>query len=127
MNLVHRHILINAMCPDCKVQPEDMLHALQSCSILQDVWKTSFSKLVIETGFNSSFLEVLEHVSIDKSSLELFAVTISEIQQRRNKARVGEPIVPVYQIASKAYGALQEFQQLCPTHTVIPRTARAVK
>ena len=39
----------------------------------------SFSKLVIETGFNSSFLEVLERASTDKSSLELFAMTISEI------------------------------------------------
>ena len=40
---------------------------------------------------------------------------------------MGEPIVPVYQVAPKAHGALQEFQQLHPTHTVIPRTARAVK
>ena len=46
MNLVCRHILIDAMCPECKVQPEDMLHALWSCPILQDVWKVSFSKLV---------------------------------------------------------------------------------
>ena len=35
--------------------------------------------------------------------------------------------MPVCQIASKAYGVLQEFQQLRPTHTVIPRTAHAVK
>ena len=66
-------------------------------------------------------------MSADKSLLELFAMTISEIWQRRNKARVGEPIVPVYQVAPKAHGALQEFQQLHPTYTVIPRTARVVK
>ena len=35
--------------------------------------------------------------------------------------------MPFNQIASKAYGALQEFQQLRPTYTVIPRTAHAVK
>ena len=104
--LVRRHILTDAMCPECKVQPKDTLHALWFCSILQDVWKVSFSKLMTETGFNSSFLEVLERASTDKSSLKLFAMTISEIWQRRNKARVGEPIVPVCQIASKAYGAL---------------------
>ena len=127
MNLVRRHILTDAMCPECKVQPKDTLHALWFCSILQDMWKVSFSKLMTETGFNSSFLEVLERALTDKSSLKLFAMTISEIWQRRNKARVGEPIVPVCQIASKAYGALREFQQLHPTHTVIPRTARAVK
>ena len=55
----------------------------------------SFSKLVTETSFNSSFLEVLERASTNKSSLKLFAMTISEIWQHRNKARVGEPIVPV--------------------------------
>ena len=126
MNLVRRHILTDAMCPECKVQLEDTLHTLWSCPILQDVWEMSFSKLVTETGFSSSFLEVLECASTDKSLLELFAVTIQEIWQRRNKDCVGEPIVPVYQIASKA-GALQEFQQLRPTHTVIPRTAHAIK
>ena len=35
--------------------------------------------------------------------------------------------MPIYLIASKAYGALREFQQLRPTHTVIPRTAHAIK
>ena len=95
MNMVRRHILTNAMCPKCKVQLEETLHALWSCLILQDVWKVSFSKLVTETGFSSSFLEVLELALADKSSLELFAMTISEIWQRQNKARVGKPTVPV--------------------------------
>ena len=58
------------------------------------MWKTSFSKLVTETGFNSSFLEVLECASTNKSLLELFAVTISKIWQRKD--RVGELIVSVY-------------------------------
>ena len=95
MNLVRRRVLTDALCPECKVQPEDTQHALWSCPILQDVWKVSFSKLVTETGFSSNFLEVLELVSVDKSSLELFAMTISEIWQRRNKARVGKPTVSV--------------------------------
>ena len=95
MNLVRRHILTNAMCPECKVQLKETLHALWSCLILQDVWKVSFSKLVTEMGFSSSFLEVLELALADKSSLELFAMTISEIWQRQNKARVGKPTVPV--------------------------------
>ena len=77
------------------MQLEETLHALWSYLILQDVWKVSFSKLVTETGFSSSFLEVLELALADKSSLELFAMMISEIWQRRNKARVGKPIVPV--------------------------------
>ena len=40
---------------------------------------------------------------------------------------MGEPTVPVCQVAPKVVGALQEFQQLHPTHAVIPRTACAVK
>ena len=35
--------------------------------------------------------------------------------------------MPLNQIPPKAYGALQEFQQLRPIHFEIPRTARVVK
>ncbi|XP_030941423.1 uncharacterized protein LOC115966310 [Quercus lobata] len=127
MNLVRRRVLTDALCPECKVQPEDTQHALWSCPILQDVWKVNFGKLVANTSSSSSFLEVLERATADKPSLDFFAMTLAEIWQRRNRAHVGEPTVPVCQVAPKATSALQEFQQLCPIHPVIPRTARAVK
>ena len=86
-----------------------------------------FSKLLTETGTCSSFFEILERALEEKSSSDLFAMMISEVWQRRNKVRVGEPALPLNQIPPKAYRALQEFQQLHPTHTKIPRTARGVK
>ena len=87
----------------------------------------NFEKLVADTGSCSSFLEVLERATANKLSLDLFAMTLVEIWQRRNRARMGEPTVPVCKVAPKATSALQEFQQLRPIHAVIPRTARAVK
>ena len=80
-----------------------------------------------DTGTYSSFLEILKHASTEKSSFDLFAMTISEVWQRRNRVRVGETVLLLSQLSPKAYGAHQEFQQLRPTHTEIPRTACAVK
>ena len=91
------------------------------------MWKVHFSKLLTETSTCSSFFEILEHASAKKSSFDLFAMMISEVWQHQNKVPVGKPTLPLSQIPPKAYGALQEFQQLHPTHTKIPRIARAVK
>ena len=93
MNLVRRQILTEVVCTECKVQPKDMLHALWSCSNLKDTWKVHFSKLMTETGTCSSFFEILERASTEKSSFDLFAMMISEIWQRRNKVRVGETVM----------------------------------
>ena len=86
-----------------------------------------FSKLMSDTGTYFSFLEILKHASTEKSSFDLFAMTISEVWQRRNRVRVGETVLLLSQLSPKAYDALQEFQQLRPTYTEIPRTACAVK
>ena len=86
-----------------------------------------FSKPLTEIGTCSSFFEILERALEEKSSFDLFAMMISEVWQRRNKVRVGETALPLNQIPPKAYGALQEFQQLRPIHIEIPRTARVVK
>nr|POF18424.1 putative ribonuclease h protein [Quercus suber] len=127
VNLVRQKILNEDVCTECKAQPEDTLHALLTCSKLKDMWNIQFSRLMAVTGSCSSFLEILEHVSKDKSSFEQFAMTISEVWQRRNRARVGETVVPVHVLPHKALGALHKFQHLRPIHTDIPRTAHAVK
>ena len=69
VNLLRRQILTEAMCSECKVQPEDTLHALWSCPNLKDVWKVHFSKLMTETGTCSSSFEILECASIEKLHL----------------------------------------------------------
>lgn len=120
VNLVHRKILNEDVCPECKAQPEDTMHALWTCPILKDMWTVQFSRLMSDTDTCSNFLEILEHASIDKSSFELFAMTISEVCQRRNRVRMGEAVLPLTMRPPKAYGAVQEFQQLRPTHMDIP-------
>ena len=44
----------------------------------------------------------------------------------RNKVRLGKTAIPLRQIPSSAYDALQEFHQLHLTHATIPRIARVV-
>ena len=46
---------------------------------------------------------------------------------RRNKLRVEEETFPLAKTSSLACEGLQEYQQLCPIHTKIPRTARLVR
>lgn len=77
--------MTEAMCQECKVHPEDTLRALWSCLSLKDTWKVQFSKLMTETGNSSSFFEILERASAEKSSFDLFSMMISEVWQRRNK------------------------------------------
>lgn len=82
VNLVRRHILSEALCQECKLHPEDTLHALWSCPILKDTWKIHFGKFMTDTGNNSNFFKVLECASLEKSSFDLFAMMISEIWLR---------------------------------------------
>nr|POE81987.1 putative ribonuclease h protein [Quercus suber] len=127
VNLVHWKILTEDVCTECKAQPEDVMHALWTCLNLKDMWKVQFSRLMADTGSCSSFLEILEQALKDKSSFKQFAMTISEVWQRRNRVRMGEAVLPLHALPHKAYDALQEFQNLRPAHLDIPRIAHAVK
>ena len=77
VNLVRRKVLNEDVCSECKAHPEDMMHALWTCPILEDIWKVSFSKLMADTGTCSNFIEILEQALTDKFTLELFAMTVS--------------------------------------------------
>ena len=54
-------------------------------------------------------------------------MTVFAIWMWYNKVRLGETALPLGQISASAFAALQEFQQLRPTHAKIPRTACAVR
>nr|POE82603.1 putative serine/threonine-protein kinase pbl5 [Quercus suber] len=99
VNLVCRKLLTESTCPLCKLEPEDTLHALWKCPTL----------------------------STDKSRFALFAWTTSLKWMRRNKIRVGEETFPLTKISSLACEGLQEYQQLRPIHTKLPRTTRSVR
>nr|XP_023879876.1 uncharacterized protein LOC111992241 [Quercus suber] len=109
VNLVRRKVLNEDVCLECKAQLKDTMHALWTCLILKDMWKVSFSRLMADTGTCSNFIEILEQASTDKFTLELFAITVSEVWQHRNRAQVGEPMVSLNMLPPKASNALREF------------------
>nr|POE68086.1 hypothetical protein CFP56_19740 [Quercus suber] len=94
-NLVRRHVLDDALCQECKLHSEDVMHALWSCPNLNDVWRVHFEKLKADTVQISSFLEIIDSASLEKTSFDLFAITISVIWMCRNKVRVGETALPL--------------------------------
>nr|POE68424.1 putative ribonuclease h protein [Quercus suber] len=70
VNLVCRKILTEDVCTECKAQPEDVMYALWNCPNLKDMWKVQFTRLMADTSSCSSFIEILQQVSKDKSSFE---------------------------------------------------------
>ena len=60
VNLVQRKVLNEDVCSECKAQPEDTMQALWTCTILEDMWKVSFSRLMADTSTCSNFIEILE-------------------------------------------------------------------
>ena len=52
---------------------------------------------------------------------------VSLIWLRRNKVRLEVDAIPISRISSMASDVLQEFHQLHPTYTKLPRIARVVK
>ena len=108
-NLVKRKVLDDVLCQECKLDAEDTLHAIWSCPKLIDTWKVHFDQLQATTTHCASFLEVIDRALLVKTSFELFAMTVSAIWMRRNKIRLGETALPLGQIPTLAFNALQEF------------------
>ena len=109
-NLVRRRVLDDALCPECKLNAEDTLHAVWSCPKLVDTWKVHFVQLQATTTHCASFLNVIDRASLEKNSFELFAMTVSAIWMRRNKLRLGEKSIPLGQVPASSFDALKEFQ-----------------
>ena len=94
-NLVKRKVLDDALCQECKLYPEDTLHAIWSCPKLIDTWKVHFDQLKVDAVHCASYLEVIDRASLVKTSFELFAMTVSAIWMRRNKIWLGETELPL--------------------------------
>ena len=115
VNLVWRKVLNEDVCSECKALPEDTMHALWTCLILEDMWKVSFSRLMADTGTCSNFIEILEQASTDKFTLELFAMMVFEVWQHRNRARVGELVVSLNMLPPKAQMLCTNSSSYVPT------------
>ena len=91
------------------------------------VWQVSFADLVVDTNDVSNFLDIIQRAQQDRSRFALFAWMTSLIWMRRNKLWLEEDTFPLAKISFLACKGLQEYLQLHPIHTKIPRTARSVR
>lgn len=126
-NLFRQKLVSDSCCSNCKMDPEDTLHALWSCPSLTPIWQVQFAELMRATGSVSSFLDVIQLAQNDTGHVDLFAMMISFIWIRRNKSRTEETVFELEKIPALARDSLQEFQQLRPIHAAIRRTARSVR
>ena len=76
----------------------------------------------LELTLSQIFLDVIQLAQQDRLRFALFAWTISLIWMCRNKLRAEEETFPLAKISSLSSDGLQEYQQLRPIHTKIPRT-----
>ena len=127
VNLAKRKILTNTLCPLCSQEPKDTVHALWSCPLLTEVWRSQFEALQVTSKSCRNFLDILLLAQQDHSCFELFAMMASLLWMRRNKVRASEESLPLSKINTMASESLKEFQNLRPTHAIIPRTARSVR
>lgn len=100
-----------AVCPRCKLDEEDTLHALWYCPSLFEVW---FDDVVITKALRYKFQEFSDLLGMvllmrDRIDLNLLAICFWLIWTKRNLDRVGESHVDLSRIRAKAKLLLHDF------------------
>jgi len=109
-NLTHRKVLTNPTCQVCETEPESTFHTLWSCPKLKEAWKVHFETLKNETQECLTFLDVFKTCLEQPHNTYFFAMLVNQIWFRRNKLRLGEEVVDLKLLNSRARDALHEFQ-----------------
>ena len=111
VNLCKRHIPIDPKCEACRTSPEDVLHAVWTCSLIQLAWEKEIwthklrSSQVLD--YADLFSKVLESGS--QQNFEAF-ITISWVLWNRwNKLRLNQAVEAIDQVNTKARAYLEEF------------------
>ena len=107
-NLVKRIVLIDDSCDHYHHDPEDVLHALWQCPLLDPVWIFRAS-----TQF-SSFVDLVKYLSEESLNLELFAQISWTIWFRIKQLRTGTKPFSVEQVMPDALVALSAFIRAIP-------------
>ena len=104
-------IITSELCELCNEGPEDVLHALWNCRVLEGVWSChSWSQQALNPppltfcDLVDCFLQVTEDFR-----KEIFAVSAWWIWNRRNALHFGRQVQPIANINSLASNFLQEF------------------
>ena len=113
-NLVKRKVLIDDSCDHCHHDPEDVLHALWQCPLLDPVWNSNPCwNFRTSTQFSSS-VDLIQYLSKESLNLELFAQISWTIWFCTNQLRTSTKPPPVDQIMPDALATLSTFIHAIP-------------
>lgn len=110
-NLVRWKIITSEVCELCNEGPEDVLHALWKCRVVEGVWSChSWSQQALNPSpltvcdLLDCFLQVTEDFR-----KEIFSVLAWCLWNQRNALHFGRSVQPITNISSLASNFLQEF------------------
>ena len=86
-NLQRRHILIEDTYELCKMEMEDIYHALWGCNQLSQIWDSVPSLSFKQSKTFPSIREVLTFTYEEQKNVELMASIMWTIWHRRNQVR----------------------------------------
>lgn len=107
-----RTIVTTSICSHCNKESETTLHVLWYYEKITSVWRRAFGVLNFVFYSLTSFADLLDLVSTSNFSPDLFVRICWFISQKRNKAQVHEPILPLAYIPATTRDNLREFQRL---------------
>ncbi|KAK9992096.1 hypothetical protein SO802_027081 [Lithocarpus litseifolius] len=112
-NLVRRQVILDHHCDRCTAAPENILHAIWSCSDLDVVWESvdwHFQSRVQVHDVRELFTWILDN----GKRAELFSVTAWCVWQQRNKIRTHQEHHTSQQLPCVAAAWLAEFNAAQP-------------
>ncbi|XP_075664382.1 uncharacterized protein LOC142634001 [Castanea sativa] len=89
-NLTQKTIIENPKCDRCSLQVEDSLHALWSCSGLDEVWEGDRWSFRTREVF-ADFKELCRWIIENGKPTKLFTIQVWAIWHQRNKIRLNQP------------------------------------
>nr|POF27258.1 hypothetical protein CFP56_12599 [Quercus suber] len=113
-NLVKRKALVDDSCDHCHHDPEDVLHALWQCPLLDPVWSSNPSWDFRASSQFSSFMELVQYLIKESLNIGLFAQISWTIWFRRNQLRTSTKPFHVEQVVPDALAALSAFIRAIP-------------
>ncbi|XP_050290019.1 uncharacterized protein LOC126728198 [Quercus robur] len=123
-SLVQRKVLIEETCDQCKMQPENVLHALWSYSCLDEVWMSDQVWSFRDTRTFSNFQQLILHIIEANMDLEVFSMVVWSLWHRRNQVRVGKAVLPLGQTLARVQQQLQDYYRAQLVKSAPPQTTR---
>ena len=108
-NLTGWHILTEDTCEACKVEVEDIYHALWGCNQLSQIWGSIPSFSFRQSKTFSSIREVSMFTYEEQKNVELMASVMWTIWHRRNQIRTSAKDYPLSQVIHAASQVLTTF------------------